>query len=65
MITWPGTSLQGIRDRGGALVAAGEAGAGKPALLMAPAEMASATTGAAVPGLFLIASKPTVNEAVT
>ena len=33
--------LEGIRDRGGALVVAGEPGVGKSALLMAAAEMAA------------------------
>jgi hypothetical protein len=71
MITWPSTSLQmiadlleGIRDRGGALVVAGE---NLPFAVLhhilrpVPAQAENAPA----PNLFLIASKPSVNEAVT
>jgi hypothetical protein len=59
--------LEGIRDRGGALVVAG--GLAQAENLPLPQrntiQAAFAMAVAAAPDLFLIASKPTVNEAVT
>jgi hypothetical protein len=59
--------LEGIRDRGGALVVGGSLAQAEnlPLPQRNAIQAAFAMTGAAAPDLFRIASKPTANEAVT